>query len=200
MAMGDVGTGEITTSQPTVDFFFDGFAGETVEITMIALEEGLDPILRLYGPDNALIEENDDIDLGGGNRNSRITASLPSEGQYRIEAAAFSGTGPFEVTLNFPSILSDNDTLSEGTPEIRYDYEGTAGQEIIIDMRAAAEGVDPLLQLLDPSGAEIARDDDGGGFPNARIQITLPVDGTYTIVAGVFGSNYGPYEITLAEL
>ncbi len=198
MTMGQSATGEITATTPTVDFFFDGVAGQAVQVSMIALDESLDPVLKLYGPDGVLIDENDDFDFSV-NTNSRIDAVLPADGEYRIEADSFAGTtGAFEVTLTFPSVLTDSDTLSDAVPEISYDYEGTAGQVIRIDMVATDDSTDPLIRLIAPDGTEVTDDDGGEGF-NARLETTLDQTGTYTIVATAFSDNYGPYELTVTE-
>lgn len=201
MDMGEGLTGEITPAALEQDYFFDGLAGEEIVLTMTALDDSLDPVLTLFGPDGAELARNDDdFDLPNST-DSRITFQLPVDGEYRVQASSFAETtGRFQLTLEFPSVLSDTDTLSAATPEILYDYDGVAGETIIINMRTTDDVSDPLVRVLDPSGNEIGRDDDGGGFPNARLQLTLPVDGTYTIIAGVFSERYGAYEITLSSL
>ena len=200
MVMGEGVQGELTADALVQDFFFEGFEGEDVVITMTALDDSLDPILTLFGPDGAELDRNDDIDLAE-NRNARVQARLPVDGEYRLEASSFaSSTGRFELTLEFPAVLSANDTLSEARPEIAYDYEGVAGETIVINMRGLDETTDPLVYVLDPSGVEIGRDDDGGSFPNSRLELTLPSDGTYTVVASTFGTRYGPFELTVASL
>ncbi|MEO2107166.1 MAG: PPC domain-containing protein, partial [Actinomycetota bacterium] len=199
MSMGESANGEITDAVPSVDFFFDAASGAAVEISMVALADSLDPVLRLYDPSGALVDENDDFDFSES-RNSRISTTLPVDGQYRIEATSFAGTtGPFEVTLTFPSVLTDSDELSEAVPEISYEYDGVAGQRIRIDMVGTNEQTDPLLRLIGPDGSEVAQDDDGGEGLNARLEYTIEVPGTYTVVATAFASGYGPYEITLTE-
>lgn len=199
MTMGQSATGEITSATPTVDFFFNGTTNQAVQISMIAIDDSLDPVLRLYGPDGVILEENDDFDFSV-NTNSRIDTVLPVDGEYRIEADSFAGTtGAFEITLTFPSVLTDSDTLSEAVPEISYEYEGTPGQTIRIDMVSTDGVTDPLIRLIAPDGTEVARDDDGGEGLNARLEYTIEAAGTYTVVAGAFSSNYGAYEITLTE-
>src|SRR5689334_6925851 len=51
------------------------------------------------------------------------------------------------------------------------------GQSYQIDM--TSKDIDPFLRLEDAKGMELANDDDGGGFPNARIVFACPKDGTY---------------------
>ena len=194
--------GQIAADQPAEDFFFDGFAGEEVVLTMVAISDSLDPLLRLYGPDGQLLQENDDdLELDTAT-DSRIQITLPVEGEYRVEATSFADTtGDFELTLSFPSVLTASDTLSDAVPEIGYDYTGVAGQTILIQMRGLDDTIDPLVYVEDASGAEVARDDDGGAAPlDARLEFVLPADGTYTIVAAAYLDQFGPFELTVTEL
>ena len=62
-----------------------------------------------------------------------------------------------------------------------YTFEGRAGQEVTIEMNSRE--VDSYLILLDPTGQELAQDDDGGENRNSIIQVTLPENGIYTILA-----------------
>ncbi|HUG84186.1 MAG TPA: hypothetical protein VMM13_06455 [Euzebya sp.] len=201
MDMGDGVQGEITNAALVQEFFFDGLTGEEIVLTMTALDDSLDPVLTLFAPDGVELERNDDdFDLPNST-DSRIRLQLPADGEYRVEASSFaSTTGRFELTLEFPSVLSATDTLSASVPEIVYDYQGTAGEVVVINMRALDDEVDPLVYVLDPQGTEIGRDDDGGSFPNSRLELTLPSDGTYTIVASTFGQRYGQFELTLSTL
>jgi serine protease Do len=62
-----------------------------------------------------------------------------------------------------------------------YTFDGRANQRVQIDM--ASREIDSYLILIDPNGNEVAQDDDSGGGPNARIVATLPIDGTYLLMA-----------------
>ncbi len=202
MTMNEGVTGTITAAEPVQSYFFDGVADQDVVLTMIAVDDSLDPTLALYGPDGTLLEENDDDSDLGSSTDSRIQFRLPVDGEYRVDASSFaSTTGAFELTLSFPSVLSAEDTLSDAVPEIAYDYEGTAGQTIVINMRGLDDQIDPLVYVEDAQGNEIGRDDDGGPTPlDARLQITIPADGTYTIVASSFAERFGAYELSVTEL
>ncbi|MCA1991565.1 MAG: trypsin-like peptidase domain-containing protein [Coleofasciculus sp. S288] len=75
-----------------------------------------------------------------------------------------------------------------------YSFEGKAGQRVQIDM--TSREVDAYLILIDPSGNEVAQDDDGGGQTNARIVATLPVDGTYLLMANSYDAGQaGAYSL-----
>ena len=82
----------------------------------------------------------------------------------------------------------------------RFTFTAPIGAEISIEVVAAdSEVLDTLLFLFDPSGDQIATDDDGGNGSNARIQnIILPRAGTYAIDAQAFpGGGTGEYTIAL---
>ncbi|MBS0016569.1 MAG: trypsin-like peptidase domain-containing protein [Arthrospira sp. SH-MAG29] len=77
-----------------------------------------------------------------------------------------------------------------------YTFEGEAGQQVIIDMMS--DDFDSYLILLDIDGNELAQDDDGGGNTNARIQVTLPDTGTYTLLANSYqAGETGNYRLRL---
>ena len=66
---------------------FEGQAGQLAIITMTSERpEALDPFVRLYDPDGALIGQDDD---GAGNLDARLVVRLPETGIYEVEADAF---------------------------------------------------------------------------------------------------------------
>ena len=84
-----------------------------------------------------------------------------------------------------------------------YRFSGIAGQQVTINMTSPGPttSVDPFLLLYNPSGIEVARDDDGGNGLNALIVFTLNATGTWEIRANhsdFFGQTSGPYSLTLA--
>ncbi len=87
-------------------------------------------------------------------------------------------------------------------------FDGKRGQRVIIDMMS--DDFDSYLILLDIDGNELAQDDDGGDNTNARIDVTLPATGTYTLLANsyqgwrnrklsikVAGCRRSPFRVTL---
>jgi hypothetical protein len=89
--------------------------------------------------------------------------------------------------------------LTEMGQQIRYQFDGAAGDAMLISMTTDFESqVDAYLILLGPDGAELSTDDDSGTGFNARILATLPADGTYTIVAkDSFDQYTGAYTLSL---
>jgi len=81
-----------------------------------------------------------------------------------------------------------------------YPINMKAGQLYIIDMVASkvqGNKLDPYLYLEAPNKNILARDDDGGGFPNARIMFRAVVDGEHTIIASALWDLRGTGEYTL---
>jgi hypothetical protein len=68
---------------------FEGQAGQLAIITMTSERpEALDPFVRLYGPDGALVGQDDD---GAGNLDARLVVRLPEDGIYEVEADTLDG-------------------------------------------------------------------------------------------------------------
>jgi thiol-disulfide isomerase/thioredoxin len=92
------------------------------------------------------------------------------------------------------------------TPTNKYDYKMKEGTAYIIDM--VSTEVDSYLRLLDPSGKQVAYDDDGpmgALYPNAQIVYKAPKTGEYKIICTCFGQPmggfklYGKYTLTVRE-
>lgn len=74
----------------------------------------------------------------------------------------------------------DDDTLATGALGQGWSYEGRAGEEVVFEL--ISDDFDALLYLTGPGLAGPLVDDDGAGALNSRIHITLPEDGSYTVV------------------
>lgn len=79
--------------------------------------------------------------------------------------------------------------------EDEYTFEGESGQMVKIAM--TSNEFDTVLSLRDPSGQEIAFNDDSARSLNSTIVTTLPVDGTYTIIARSFSGQGGTYDLVV---
>ena len=71
------------------------------------------------------------------------------------------------------------DRVRKSCYHVVHAYPMKAGQRYTIDLISAW---DNYLRLEDAQGKQLAEDDDGGGFPNARILFTAPNDGWYRII------------------
>ncbi len=82
-----------------------------------------------------------------------------------------------------------------------YVFYGYANEIVTITMTSS--DFDPYLYLYAPDGSLVANDDDGAGYPNARISsMRLPREGLYTIQATAYSgalSGRGNYELTLEQ-
>lgn len=132
------------------------------------------------------------------------TYAIPSEeiqkllpdlkaGKLGKAAAAFK-LGPLPKTpehiLHLGDNLSNKDPISKlgkGRFMKVYDVKLTKGVTYLIEMNSSE--IDPYLMLEDPTGKKITEDDDGGGFPNAKIVFSAPEDGDYRIIATTFQPN-----------
>ena len=91
---------------------------------------------------------------------------------------------------------------AEGEEDV-YEFGAVAGQRIRIRMVAGGGGrLDPELILYDADDAQLARNDDNGfdGTLNSLIDIEIPDDGTYSVVArGLGGGGFGAYELLIED-
>ncbi len=108
------------------------------------------------------------------------------------------------IELDGPEIIGNLDNKDRILPVDNsyydiYAFEGTAGQQVTIEMTSSE--IDPYLILLSADGSELAQDDDSGGEKNAKIMMTLPEDGTYTFLANSYEAGQsGNYQLKLATV
>jgi len=75
-----------------------------------------------------------------------------------------------------------------GEQDIYY-FDGSSGQEVTIEMTKSSGNLDPYIVLHRPNGSYLAYNDDGAGFPNARLVICLPESGRYELRAKSYSSS-----------
>jgi hypothetical protein len=184
-------------------------AGKTYTIDMIALSDRFDPFLRLEDDQGKRLAEDDD---SGGGLNARIVFPCAESGTYHVVARALAGSpaGKYRLTVREAKsarVAAPKLELQDGSAEIEsklaptdtrdrvrkasvcklFSIQMSAGKTYQIDMISSA--VDSFLRLENSAGKELARDDDGGGFPNARIVYECTGDGAYRIIATTFGGG-----------
>ena len=104
-------------------------------------------------------------------------------------------------TLSCPGATAGLSTAScaasDGSYFDLWQFSGTAGQSVSIDMTSSS--FDAFLILLDPNGKPVADNDDiASGNTNSRITFTLTSSGTWTVAANALKANqFGTYTITL---
>jgi hypothetical protein len=116
IAVGEQGSGTITSDAYVHIWGFDGQAGEQITITMRG-EGGLDAYLGIIDPNNEVIAEDDD---SGGGSDAQISIRLPESGTYVIVATRNgidNGTTTGDYTLE----------VIDGTPEPPTGQTGIGG-------------------------------------------------------------------------
>lgn len=213
-------TGTITNAQYEVDYTFEGTAGDIVTIEMNATSGDLDTYLVLLGPDQRILQINDDANPSTGSFDSALIGyTLPSTGTYTVVATRFDGsngstTGDFELILSSGSLptntttptISDASgaisygetvigTIDNTTFEVVYTFEGTQGDRVSIELTAATGDLDTFLGLVGPTGELIISNDDidllAGNTNSAITDYPLPQTGTYSILATRFEGEAG---------
>ncbi|EGF94307.1 Bacterial pre-peptidase C-terminal domain [Brevundimonas diminuta] len=222
VTIGEETWGRLNSDSATSDsgapadlYRFSGRAGQRVAITMKA--DGFDTYLELFDANHNSLATDDD---SAGDLNARLTHTLAEDGDYLIEARAFSsGEGPYTLNIEEiappppPSAIAFGQTVegeltdSDATDDDgrRYDafvFSGTEGQRIQAVMRSG--DFDAYLQLGENGEefSEIASDDDGlGQGTDARLIFTLPETGEYVLRARSWSRDAkGLYALELQDL
>lgn len=100
--------------------------------------------------------------------------------------------------LNVTGKLSADDPkdkLIAKSPHKVHEHMMKAGLTYMIDLKS--NQFDCYLRLEDSAGTQLAKDDDGGGFPNARIVHKAAKDDTYRIIVTSFDGKSGAYTLSV---
>jgi serine protease Do len=108
-----------------------------------------------------------------------------------------------DVTIDGRPIVGqldeDSNLLADNSYFNLYRFNGQAGQRISIEM--LSQEIDSFLILVGPNQQDVGQDDDSAGNGNARIETTLPANGTYLILANSYAAGeQGRYELRLSAL
>jgi serine protease Do len=190
-------------------YSFDGRAGQQVVINMSSNE--LNPYLILLSPTGTALAQDDD---SGGGRNSRLNVTLPDDGTYLILANSYAPgeTGSYQLELATANttpqqtvavlqteglLNGSSPTLQDGSLYQEHSFQGNAGQTITISLESRE--FDTYLILLGPNDQVIGENDDASPDTlNSSLTITLPVTGTYRIIANAYDSEgQGRYLLTV---
>ena len=166
------------------------------------------------GADMALLAEDDD---GGGNSNSAVAVGLQSASVYSIIVTSYSPgeLGDYRLVLRGQDtsdralpvlaagssiqseLVASDPILEDGTHYRSWSYHGMAGERLTVDM--VSEDFDSYLIFgwgnMGSSFEWLAEDDDNGMDSNARVSVTLPEDGTYTVVVTSYGVSLGAFTL-----
>lgn len=167
----------LTAASPCAFFEFDIPSGQAGLYEVDASSDDLDTYLCLLrgsvGDGLTYVAANDDT----GGSDSRITSVLPA-GTYLAMVSSYSGaeegevalslqpatTQPLEVVFGRPADLD----LSWSEPSRYLAFEAVAGR--IYTVNVTSTDVDPYVEAVLADGTMLS-DDDGGGFPDARLTL-----------------------------
>lgn len=104
-----------------------------------------------------------------------------------------------QIILDIEGALENGDLVlpQDGSLYDEHTFEGRAGQSVAIDLESG--DFDTFLILLDPEERIVGQHDDvSQDNLNSTLNVTLPVDGTYTVIANGFDSNSrGRYQLLI---
>jgi WD40 repeat protein len=137
------------------------------------------------------------VQRGAGNQPAQGTPEPKGKKQPVDQQNELSAGGRFvrqdQLIQNGP-----RDTVRRNMYARTYTIHFQAGKTYQIDM--VSNQIDPYLRLEDVAGRQLAEDDDGGGFPNARISFSCRQTGNYRIVCTTFDPNQvGAFALTVRE-
>ena len=96
--------------------------------------------------------------------------------------------------------LIQGDSPYKGRKHKLFLFHMEAGKTYQVDMKAIDKNkCDPLLYLEDPDRVLLAEDDDGGGFPDARIIWKVTKTGKHRIIATHFADKLGQFTLTIRQ-
>ncbi|MBN8553702.1 MAG: PPC domain-containing protein [Caulobacterales bacterium] len=200
-------------------YAFDGTAGQRLRVTMSSTEFDTFLLVGLHGEGGlAAIAENDDA---GGNTDSAITITLPSDGRYEVWASSYAigETGAYTLTLTdlgpepepgslligstIRGNLADSDPVgSGGTYHDAYRFDGEVDHTVRIT--ATSNAFDTYIELgrwQDGVFIPLAEDDDGLSDLNSLLTVTLPETGAYIVRVRSFSPGQtGDYVLTVEEV
>ncbi len=134
-------------------------------------------------------------------------AAHPGEGSF--DASAYQDVEPGANLLpvdaaGAPAIAFGQRVLGALTDDEfqhAYRFEGRAGQRVAVSLTADTPDLDPYVVLMTAAGERLAENDDSGGTRDSAIEVALPADGTYIVVATRFleaeGFSTGEYSLTV---
>jgi len=190
-------------------YSFEGRAGQQVVINMASNE--FNSYLILLTPTGTALAQDDD---SGGSGNSQLNVTLPDNGTYIILAnsyapgetgnyllelvAANSNSEPVQTILQTEGVLTDGSpTLQDGSLYEEHSFQGEAGQTVTISLESSE--FDTYLILLGPNDQLLGENDDASSETlNSALTITLPIAGTYRVIANAYEpSGQGRYRLTV---
>lgn len=201
-------------------YAFEGQAGQEIALDMISTE--IDAYLILLDENGRDVAQDDD---GGDRTNARLRTTLPTDGTYIVLANSYGPgeSGRYQLRLFTPedaatvattpsapagyllntqgTLASGDGVLEDGSLYDEHQFSGRSGQRVTITL--TSNDFDTYLMLISPQGEIVDQNDDidfENRNYNSRITVTLPVDGTYRIIANAYNEQgQGRYRLSVQE-
>jgi len=196
--------GSLEGSASAAVWSFRGAAERRVVVTVSTASGKLKPFVELYDENANLVAASDsEVDF-----EATLLHATEAERSYRLLVRSFGdGTGIFEVRLLYISSGSESleydesvvGLIAEEGGENLWTFQAERGDLIEVNAHANVPGMDLVLEVVSPSGDDIARDDDSGGELNPALQgVILTEEGEYSIRVRSIGGD-GLYELELVR-
>jgi hypothetical protein len=224
-SIGPKDTKDAVSGNPSKHFFFDFLEGNSYTIDIRAKTPKFDPLVRLEDEKGKEIAKDDN---SGGGVDAHIAYKPAKTGKFKVVVTTSdASTGRFHITvdqignvgnagsgaelvlkngtatINSKLMVNDpKDKVQTNSPARSFPVKMKSGKTYVIDMIGKTKtgfGFDPYLRLEDPSGKEVAANDDGGGNFNARITYSCRKDGTYSIIATTVSNGAGFFDLKVVE-
>lgn len=200
-------------------YTFSGKKGDRVAISSTSTAfDSLVQLGRVDGAEFTSVAEDDD---GGGEKNARLLAILPEDGQYQVRVVGYDKDARGGYTVKLETLPAAGPTprpkairkgevvrgeLTDRSAQFdqfrAYDYysiRGRAGETVTIVLRSDAFDAYLDVGAQTPGGfAVIKSDDDSGGDTNAKIDFTFETSGTVVIRASsLAGGKTGAFSLSV---
>ncbi len=188
-------------------YSFEGSAGQHAVVDLRAGD--FDPYVFVRAPGG---EQFDNDDFEGDASRALLSLDLTESGEYEITVTSYrkGEVGSYTVSIDVGRsggvaagmersgrLESGDETLTSGELVDSYEFEGSPGQHVAIDVRSAA--FDTYLILKDPAGEQIENDDaQDGGVGHSSIETNLTEAGTYRVLVTSYEpGESGGYSLTI---
>lgn len=221
---GGTANGQLTNSDARADggqyqdvYTIRGRAGQALRINLDS--DNMDTLVRVTGPGNFNAQDDDSGEL----LNAQLDVTLPANGEYRIIATTYGQgvTGNYTLRVNeiqasqatvtganggalrigqpvAGSLAASDARSSGGQHQDVYTFTGRAGQTLRVNLDSNT--MDALVRVTGPGGFA-QEDDDSGDLLNAQLDITLPANGTYQVIATTYSAGVtGDYTLRVSEI
>lgn len=189
---------------------FDGLTGQRVSLSLTGVTIGTSSCcsakVSLLKPDGVTLVAPTNVGTAGGFIDA---TTLPVDGSYTILVDP-QGTASGEATLTLHEVPADvTSAIIPGGPAVtvapttpgqnaRLTFAGTAGRRVSV--KATPVCCSTKVSILKPDGTTLVGPSVVGTSGGLVEPVTLPLSGTYTVVADLQGSAVGSVTLTLYDV